>query len=54
MKKLNDTQVKQLQELISHYKYFYICNLCGSVYGTDYSEKKEHKCHLCEVKERKE
>lgn len=52
LKILNDTQKAQLQEIISFYKYFFICNKCGRVFGSDSLEKKMDKnikCPLCLV-----
>jgi DNA-directed RNA polymerase subunit RPC12/RpoP len=46
---LNNTQQEQLTKLIGFYKLFYICNRCGSVYGSDSSERKERHCPNCEV-----
>lgn len=50
---LNNTQKSKIQELIEFYKYFYLCNKCGSLYGSDYHEKDRY-CPLCELKKRKE
>ena len=50
MKRLNDTQIKDAEEFLKDYKYVYVCNNCGSIYGTDASELKEKKlCPRCEV-----
>jgi len=51
MKKLNDTQVKDLEKFLKSYKFVYICNDCGTVYGTDFQETNKTKvCHKCGLK----
>lgn len=50
IKLLNNTQVEQLKRVLGFYKYFYICNDCGSIYGTDFLETKERACPTCETK----
>ena len=48
MKLLNETQKRQLQELLDFYNFYYICNMCGSVYGAD--KKETYKtCPKCEL-----
>ena len=48
LKILNKTQQEQVAKLLSFYKYFYICNKCGSVYGTDFKETLHIICPICE------
>jgi len=50
MRLLNNTQTEKLKELILFYKYFYICNHCGSVYGSDYKEVRGIICPVCAAK----
>jgi len=47
--KLDDTQIKDAKDFLKHYKFIYVCNKCGSVYGTDLQEDKDRICHKCEV-----
>ena len=53
IKLLNDTQKKQLAELLTFYKYFYICNECGTVYGSDKLDNNK-MCPVCEEIKKKE
>ncbi len=46
---LNNTQKKEVESLFMFYKFIYICNNCGSVYGAD-SQEKFKKCPICETK----
>lgn len=47
--KINDTQKENVEFFLKDYKYIYLCNECGSIYGTDLKEKKEIKlCPHCE------
>lgn len=49
--KLNDTQKKEAIDFLKDYKFIYVCNKCGGVYGTELQEAKQVKlCHVCEVK----
>ena len=50
---LNTLQKKKLEDLFGFYNYFYICNECGSLYGSD---QKEHilLCPTCELIKKKE
>lgn len=54
LKKLNDTQKKEAEEFLKYYKFVYICNVCGSIYGTDRPEDKGRLCHVCEIKLKKD
>jgi rubrerythrin len=54
LKKLNNTQEEQLKEVLPFYKRFYICNDCGSVYGSDYTGQKFLLCPDCELKQEQE
>jgi DNA-directed RNA polymerase subunit RPC12/RpoP len=47
MKLLNKTQTEKLTNLLGYYKYFYICNTCGSVYGSDHLDS-SYECVTCE------
>lgn len=38
IKLLNNTQKEQLIKIIGYYNFFYICNDCGNVYGSDKKE----------------
>jgi len=51
LKVLNDTQVKEAIQLLGYYKYFYVCNSCGSVYGCDTKETNTN-CPKCILKKR--
>ena len=53
LKLLNNTQKEQLTRLLGFYKYFWICNICGSVYGSDSLEIKNKICPICEVEEQR-
>ena len=46
---LNNTQEKESIDLLKFYKYVYICNACGSCYGTDNKERFK-RCPICETK----
>jgi len=48
IKLLNETQKEQVMKLLGYYKFFYICNECGSVYGADFLDKKI-VCPTCEL-----
>jgi len=50
LERLNDKKIKQIKKLIGLYKYFYICNSCGSLYGSDRQERKVVLCPLCTEK----
>jgi len=54
LKRLNDTQTKQAEDFLKNYKYVYVCNRCGSIYGTDFLEAKDRLCHICDLKKQKE
>lgn len=54
IKLLNNTQKEQVNSLLSFYKFIYICNRCGSVYGTDRAERKDIHCPKCLLKINKE
>ena len=54
LKLLNNTQKDQVILLLNFYKFFYICNKCGIVYGTDDQEKKKPYCPKCSIKIKKE
>jgi DNA-directed RNA polymerase subunit RPC12/RpoP len=47
MKLLNKTQVEKLTNVLGFYKHFYICNTCGSVYGSDHLDSTQ-ECVTCE------
>ena len=47
LKLLNKIQEEQVSKLLSYYKYLFICNTCGSVYGSDALDKKR-ECPICE------
>jgi len=51
---LNNTQKEQVGKLLSFYKFIYICNRCGLVYGADNEEKKIIHCPKCLLELRKE
>ena len=55
LKLITDKQKEQLKDIISYYKRFYICNRCGTLYGSDSLEKKDTICPVCEedVKKKK-
>jgi len=46
---LNDTQKREANDLYKIYKFLYICNKCGAVYGSDKHEKLII-CPNCETK----
>jgi len=46
---LNNTQKKETMDLLKFYKYIYLCNKCGSIYGSD-SHEKGVLCPCCENK----
>lgn len=50
LKILNNTQKEEVAKLFGFYKYFYICNSCGSVYGADFLETRQRHCPICESK----
>lgn len=54
LKVLNNTQKKQAIQLLSIYKYIYVCNECGIIYGTDKKENKNIYCPKCSLKIKKE
>ena len=45
---LNNKQVEELKKLLGFYKRFYLCNVCGAVYGSDLQEREVPRCPLCE------
>lgn len=49
LKLLNNNQEKEAKNLLKSYKFVYICNSCGSCYGTDNKEKYK-RCPVCESK----
>lgn len=54
MKELNKIQIEQVNKLLGYYKTFFICNSCGTVYGSDMKQKKEILCPVCEIKSEKD
>jgi len=53
LKLLNNTQAEKTKDLLKFYKYIYICNDCGNVYGSDMLEKYQ-RCPNCKAKLTKE
>ena len=53
LKILNNTQKQELSELLSYFKYFYVCNKCGVVYGSDHLDS-NLKCPKCVLKREKQ
>ena len=49
LKLLNNTQKEEAENLFIFYKFVYICNSCGSIYGTD-SQERFKRCPVCETK----
>lgn len=45
----NGERTKNLEEI---YKFVYTCDKCGSKYGSDRKELKEHICPICEDKKK--
>jgi len=56
LKLLNNTQKEEAEEMLKFYKYVYICNSCGTVYGSDKEEKYKRcpKCELVNLKKNRE
>ncbi len=54
LKLLNNTQKDQVMSLLSFYKFIYVCNRCGLVYGNDTTEKKKVYCPKCLIEINKE
>jgi rubrerythrin len=54
LKLLNNTQKEQLTNLLTFYKHIYVCNRCGTVYGSDFIERKDRHCPNCEEELKKE
>lgn len=50
---LNKTQKELANDLLKFYKYVFICNRCGRVYGSDNKEKYK-LCPICEIIIKKE
>jgi len=50
MKVLNKTQVAQVIKILGYYKSYFICNECGTVYGSDLIKQKTIQCPICEAK----
>jgi len=50
LKELNGVKVEQVSKLLGYYKTFFICNECGTVYGSDLKIQKEINCPICENK----
>lgn len=48
MKMLNDTQLKDIKKVLGYYKFYYICNSCGSIYGSDKKDTKQ-LCPACDM-----
>ena len=46
IKLLNDEQIKQAKWWLKDYKFVWICDKCGSVYGTDF-KKPVKICPTC-------
>lgn len=53
LKLLNNTQKEELRNVINFYKFFYICNLCGRLYGSDNKDFTK-ECPICLPTKRKE
>lgn len=49
MIKLDQKQKDVLMSLIKYYDRIYVCNKCGSVYGSDYHDR-NLLCPVCEIK----
>jgi rubrerythrin len=54
LKPLNNTQIKEVMNLLTFYKSFYICNICGIVYGSDNKNDVNKRCPKCELIKPKE
>lgn len=50
MKVLNKTQIEQVAKILGYYKSFFICNECGTIYGSDLIKQKTIQCPVCENK----
>jgi rubrerythrin len=50
---LNEKQKEQAKDLFKYYKFIYLCNKCGNLYGSDNHEK-FIICPTCENKLKKE
>lgn len=48
-KMMNEEITKGLEDI---YKFVYVCDKCGSRYGSDEIENKEHICPICERKKK--
>jgi len=49
LKVLNNTQKKEANDLYKIYKFIYLCNKCGTIYGADKHDKVA-LCPRCKTK----
>jgi rubrerythrin len=50
LKKLNVSKIEQLKSVFPYFEHYYICNLCGSIYGADFLDA-SLTCPLCSEKQ---
>jgi DNA-directed RNA polymerase subunit RPC12/RpoP len=52
MSKLNKKSKEEYENIKNYFKFFYKCNFCGKIYGTD-EEELHSECKFCITKRKK-